>query len=160
MATCRYEPWSLKDLSTALNDMHIDRKQIIVPMFQRGKRWKPKQEDAFIDSLLKGYPVGTMLFYRTVEENKEIYTLVDGLQRGNTIKKFMASPTKYFKSEDIPTELVNSIFKILGLKGEESKIKKGISDIIVNSIHSYSTYNGMQYYPIARILHVFFLQLT
>ncbi|MBB2481081.1 DUF262 domain-containing protein [Bacillus sp. APMAM] len=156
MATCRYEPWSLKDLATALNDMHVDRKQIVVPMFQRGKRWKSKQEDAFIDSLLKGYPVGTMLFYRTVEDNKEIYTLVDGLQRGNTIKKFMASPTKYFKSENIPTELVDNIFNILGLKGQESKIKNGISSIIVNSIHSWSTYNGMQYYPIAKeILSVY-----
>lgn len=156
MATCRYEPWSLKDLATALNDMHIDKKQIVVPMFQRGKRWKPKQEDAFIDSLLKGYPVGTMLFYRTVEENKEIYTLVDGLQRGNTIKKFMASPTKYFKDEDIPIEIVDVIFNILELRGQESKIKNGISDIVVNSIHSYSTYNGMQYYPIAKdITHAY-----
>ena len=150
MATCKYEPWSLKDLATALNNMHIDRKQIVVPMFQRGKRWKPEQENAFIDSLLKGYPVGTMLFYRTVEENKEIYTLVDGLQRGNTIKKFMASPTKYFKSENIPTELADNIFNILGLKGQELKIKNGISDIIVNSIHSWSTYIDMQYYPIAK----------
>lgn len=150
MATCRYEPWSLKDLSTALSNMHIDRKQIIVPMFQRGKRWKAHQEDAFIDSLLKGYPVGTMLFYRTVEDNKEVYTLVDGLQRGNTIKKFMASPTKYFKSEDIPLELVDNIFNILELKGHESKIKENITGIIAKSIHSCSTYNGIQYYPIAK----------
>lgn len=150
MATCRYEPWSLKDLSTALNNMHIDRKQIVVPMFQRGKRWKISQEDAFIDSLLKGYPVGTMLFYRTVENNKEIYTLVDGLQRGNTIKKFMASPTKYFKSESIPLELIDNIFNILDLKGNESKIKENITNIIAESIHSCSTYNGIQYYPIAK----------
>ena len=50
-------------------------------MFQRGSgRWGKEQEMTFIDSLIKGYPVGTMLFYKTVEDNQEIYILVDGLQ--------------------------------------------------------------------------------
>lgn len=48
--------------------MHKDNKRIVVPMFQRGKRWKKAQEQKFIDSLIKGYPVGTMLFYETYED--------------------------------------------------------------------------------------------
>lgn len=65
MAGCTCENWSLQDLSSALQDMHKDNKRIVVPMFQRGKRWKITQEQKFIDSLIKGYPVGTMLFYET-----------------------------------------------------------------------------------------------
>jgi len=105
MATCDYQPWSVKDLAAALKSMHADKKEIVVPIFQRGKRWKTGQENAFIDSLTKGYPVGTMLFYRTVSGEKEIYTLVDGLQRGNTIKKFMLQPTNYFSINQIPESI-------------------------------------------------------
>ena len=78
-----------------LQDMHKDNKKIVAPMFQRGKSWNKKQEKTFIDSLIKGYPVGTMLFYETFEVNKRTYILVDGLQRGNSIKKYMTNPTKF-----------------------------------------------------------------
>lgn len=71
-----------------------DNKRIVVPMFQRGKRWSRTQEQVFIDSLIKGYPVGTMLFYETFEDNKRTYILVDGLQRGNSIKKYALSIQK------------------------------------------------------------------
>mgnify|MGYP000099427256 FL=1 len=64
-------------------------------MFQRGKRWIRTQEQIFIDSLIKGYPVGTMLFYETFEDNKRIYILLDGLQQGNSIKKYMTNPTSF-----------------------------------------------------------------
>lgn len=64
MAGCTCENWTLQDLSSALQDMHKDNKRIVVPMFQRGKRWSKPQEQTFIDSLIKGYPVGTMLSMR------------------------------------------------------------------------------------------------
>lgn len=56
MAGCTCENWTLQDLSSALQDMHKDNKRIVVPMFQRGKRWSCTQEQVFIDSLIKGYP--------------------------------------------------------------------------------------------------------
>ena len=82
MAVCTVENWTLQDLSSALQNMHRDNKRIAVPMFQRGKRWKKDQQQKFIDSLIKGYPVGTMLFYETFEDGSPTYILVDGLQRG------------------------------------------------------------------------------
>lgn len=97
MPSCFTESWTMKDLTDALKNMHKENKELVVPMFQRGKRWKPGQESMFIDSLKKGYPVGTLLFFKRVENNREIYILVDGLQRGNTIKKYMTSPTKYLQ---------------------------------------------------------------
>jgi uncharacterized protein with ParB-like and HNH nuclease domain len=105
MASCYSKLWTMKDLTDALKSMHKDNKVIVVPRFQRGKRWKVDQENKFIDSLKKGYPFGTMLFYKQVEHNKEIYTLVDGLQRGNTIKKYMSSPTKYFSEDSIDDKI-------------------------------------------------------
>lgn len=150
MATCTYEPWSIKDLSTALVNMNSDKKEIVVPIFQRGKRWKPNQEKAFIDSLLNGFPVGTMLFYRTVSGQREIYTLVDGLQRSNTIKKFMAHPTEYFTAENIASEIIDNIYDVLGLNGNEKRIKEHILEVFTNAIKQQRSFSGMQFYPIAR----------
>lgn len=150
MASCTYEPWTMKDLTDALKCMHKERKEIVVPMFQRGKRWKINQEKAFIDSLKNSYPVGTMLFYRTVENEKEIYTLVDGLQRGNTIKKYMSEPTKYFSAETLPEKLVNDIFIILDINGQENVIKNIIADTIVGYIQSLDSLENIQFYNMAK----------
>lgn len=144
MPNCKIEPWSLKDLTDALKNMHKDNKEIIVPMFQRGKRWKKEQEDDFINSLQENYPIGTMLFYKTIENNKETYTLVDGLQRANTIKKFIFEPTRFFDSKSIPEEITDNIYKVLGLSGEEKVIKTKISNSIVSSIHE-CEFNRIQY---------------
>ncbi|WP_366072795.1 DUF262 domain-containing protein, partial [uncultured Anaerovibrio sp.] len=51
-------------------------------------RWKKTQQQKFIDSLIKGYPVGTLLFYEKYENNQWNYILVDGLQRGNCIRHY------------------------------------------------------------------------
>jgi len=40
MAGCYSESWTMKDLTDALKNMQKDNKIIVVPMFQRGKRWK------------------------------------------------------------------------------------------------------------------------
>ena len=96
MASCTCENWTLEDLASALQNMNKDNKKIAVPMFQRGQRWSMSQRKVFIDSLIKGYPVGTMLFYETIENGQQTYILVDGLQRGNSIKMYMSNPTDFF----------------------------------------------------------------
>ncbi len=122
MAGCTCENWTLQDLSSALQDMHKDNKRIVVPMFQRGKRWSCTQEQVFIDSLIKGYPVGTMFFYETFEDNKRTYILVDGLQRGNSIKKWNNVHSEYNQY------IVKNWIKLAGLLkktiGERGKFKK------------------------------------
>ena len=35
------------------------------PSFQRGFVWEPEKVAFFIDSLYKGYPIGSLLFWRT-----------------------------------------------------------------------------------------------
>lgn len=150
MAGCTVENWTLKEFARALKSMNKDNKEIVVPMFQRGKRWNESQESTFIDSINKGYPVGTMLFYRRVDKQKEIYTLVDGLQRGNTIRKFMSSPTHYINRENIPDKLIENLSLILGVFYDENDIENRIKDIIINKIKERDAFSGIQYYPIAK----------
>lgn len=150
MAGCTCENWSLQDLSSALQDMHKDNKKIVVPMFQRGKRWNKNQEKTFIDSLIKGYPVGTMLFYETFEDNKRTYILVDGLQRGNSIKKYMTNPTEFFYDDSISDEFCAEILKIVGQEDEE--FYSSIRTILTSFIKGQKTFKNLQYYSVAKLI--------
>jgi hypothetical protein len=46
----------------------IDTGQIKLPMFQREFVWDKDQSARLIDSILKGYPIGTFIFWRTKDE--------------------------------------------------------------------------------------------
>jgi uncharacterized protein with ParB-like and HNH nuclease domain len=46
----------------------IDTGQIKLPMFQREFVWDKEQSAKLIDSILKGYPIGTFIFWRTKDE--------------------------------------------------------------------------------------------
>lgn len=148
MAGCTCENWTLQDLSSALIDMNKDNKRIVVPMFQRGKRWKKDQEHKFIDSLIKGYPVGTMLFYETLENGKRTYILVDGLQRGNSIKKYMTSPTEFFYDNNIPDKLCESILK--AINKNDIKEYKIVRTILSEYIKEQKTFKNLQYFEVAK----------
>lgn len=150
MAGCTCENWSLQDLASALQDMHKDNKKIVVLMFQRGKRWNKNQEKTFIDSLIKGYPVGTMLFYETFEDNKRTYILVDGLQRGNSIKKYMTNPTEFFYDDSISDEFCAEILKIVGQ--EDKEFYSSIRTILTSFIKEQKTFKNLQYYSVAKLI--------
>ena len=151
MASCTCENWTLEDLSKALQHKHKDNKVIAVPMFQRGKRWNKGQQQVFIDSLIKGYPVGTMLFYETFENGQQTYILVDGLQRGNSIKTYMNKPTDFFYDSSISDDFCE---KILGLliadQSEEnySVVRKVLTDFIKEQ----KTFKNLQYFEPAKAI--------
>ncbi len=50
----------------------IDQGRIKVPIFQRGFVWGKVQTAQLIDSLIKGYPIGTFIFWKTYEELRHI----------------------------------------------------------------------------------------
>ena len=149
MSGCTCENWSLQDLSSALQNMHKDNKRIVVPMFQRGKRWKKEQEIKFIDSLIKGYPVGTMLFYETYEDNKRTYILVDGLQRGNSIKKYMTNPTEFFYDDSISDEFCSRVLKLV-YQSDEKELYTKIRGILTTFIKAQNTFKNLQYFSVAK----------
>lgn len=149
MAGCTCENWTLQDLSSALQDMHKDNKRIVVPMFQRGKRWKKQQEQKFIDSLIKGYPVGTMLFYETYEDEKRTYILVDGLQRGNSIKKYMTNPTEFFYDDSISDEFCSSVLNIVHKEDDKTLYGK-IRTLLTDFIKAQKTFKNLQYFLVAK----------
>lgn len=48
--------------------IEIDSGQIKLPMFQREFVWEKEQSAKLIDSILKGFPIGTFIFWRTKDE--------------------------------------------------------------------------------------------
>ena len=148
MTGCTTENWTLESLSAALKDMHKDNKKIAVPMFQRGKRWNGQQQRTFIDSLIKGFPVGTMLFYETIEDGKQTYILVDGLQRGNSIKKYMTNPTEFFYDSNISDDFCQSVLQIVN--ANVSANYNVVRSILTEFIKKQKSFKNLQYYKPAK----------
>ncbi|NLA52622.1 MAG: DUF262 domain-containing protein [Alcaligenaceae bacterium] len=50
----------------------IDKGQVKIPQFQRDFVWSMEKSAAVIDSIIKGYPIGTFIFWRTTERLRSI----------------------------------------------------------------------------------------
>lgn len=50
----------------------IEKGLIKIPQFQRDFVWSINQSAQLIDSILKGYPIGTFIFWKTKEELRSI----------------------------------------------------------------------------------------
>ena len=121
-----------------------------MPMFQRGIVWNSNQYRNFIDSLKQGYPIGTLLFYKTVRNDKEIYTLIDGLQRCNTIKRYVEDPNSLFSNEDIEDTILEKIFSIMGYQeGSKNTIISKLREAFIDFIQSNNDISDIQYYDFA-----------
>ena len=70
----------------------IENREIVLPEFQREFTWKRSQSRDLIDSLLKGYPIGSLLLWKTkdvpalknmpdFEPDGRVEVLLDGQQR-------------------------------------------------------------------------------
>lgn len=143
MADCKTETWTLEEIRESLEKETNGNKKIVIPMFQRGKRWDSKKKECFIDSLKKKYPIGTLLFYKTVENQKEIYTLIDGLQIGSTIKEYLSNPTKFFNIVELNEESLNKLYSLIIVAGSFEAQKKKIDDIIIEYFKTLNSYDDI-----------------
>lgn len=72
---------------------NIDEKKVILPRYQRAQVWTKKKQKSLIDSMMSGFPIGSLLLY----ENKAdgTWQLIDGLQRATTIYNYRKSPLEF-----------------------------------------------------------------
>jgi len=54
-----------KQFSTLISDIECGRLKI--PQFQRNFVWEIKKSANLLDSIIKGYPIGTFIFWKTKE---------------------------------------------------------------------------------------------
>jgi len=62
-----------ESLSTIITD--IEKGDVKIPRFQREFVWDLKKSAALLDSILKGYPIGTFILWRTDEQFRSIRNL-------------------------------------------------------------------------------------
>ena len=58
---------------------------------QRGPKWGPDRVARLLDSLLAGYPIGTLLLCRLRDEGNRNWVLLDGQQRVNALTSLLTS---------------------------------------------------------------------
>lgn len=133
----RYDDYEGKGVSG------LDGKLIIQPEYQRNYIYmEGKKEEAVIDSLLKGYPLGLIYFVK-VAENK--YEVLDGQQRITSFGRFVTNKfpiinsdgiPHYFDSlaEDLRQKIMNSKLTIYICEGEESEIKEWFKTINIAGV--------------------------
>ena len=70
----KYETISIKDIIKMLNE-----KKIYLPEIQRSFVWKAEQIEKLFESIFIGYPIGTLLFWKTTKNdiNKNEIILYD-----------------------------------------------------------------------------------
>ena len=61
---------------------NIDVRSLALPAFQRGFVWKRPQVKSLMNSLYRGYPVGSLLTWTTRAEKSEVRTSGDALSSG------------------------------------------------------------------------------
>ncbi|MHC5936009.1 GmrSD restriction endonuclease domain-containing protein [Nostoc sp.] len=59
-----------KTFSTLVDE--IEKGQIKIPQFQRDFVWTMQKSAGLIDSIVKGYPIGTFIFWRTKERLRSV----------------------------------------------------------------------------------------
>jgi uncharacterized protein with ParB-like and HNH nuclease domain len=122
--------WKPESFSAVAIDENIKSGKFKVPIYQRGLVWSKKKEDLLIDTIKRGLPFGTILLYYSELSNS--YQIIDGLQRCNTIRKFINNPAQFFSLDDLDNSTINSLYEISALRGNKELIKEQISDILIN----------------------------
>lgn len=76
----------------------IDEKKLLLPHIQRPFVWKIDQVKAFFDSILREYPISTLLLWRTNEE-VQVRRFIDSYVEGMNVKDTYLKSSEYKEKE-------------------------------------------------------------
>ena len=150
MKKYRCENWTMEEIANAMKDADAQGRKIIIPIFQRGKRWPKEKQDAFVESLLKGYPVGTLLF---AEKGNKVYAVVDGLQRSLTACEYILNPTTRSNLHDVNESVLNDCRITLFPDNENFTINQKINSLILDFIAEYTSFDEVDIGDIAEHIY-------
>ena len=113
--------WFVDDLIRATTKSLESDIVVSIPDFQRGLVWSKQKQELLIDSIKRGFPIGTLLLYQTNGnlDGKTYYNLIDGLQRTFALKTYAINPNKFFTSDDISASFADTIASELVKDSEE-----------------------------------------
>ncbi|MEA5418500.1 DUF262 domain-containing protein [Spirulina sp. CCNP1310] len=146
---------NVKPDTTFLNDLlnDIAKGKYKIPVFQREFIWKSSQMIELFDSILKGYPIGSLLFWKTQgyktkntigpylidQKSSEINYVLDGFQRISTLfgvlmnpRDFSTDPESDYKKFVIYFDLENTTFSSVKTKKDNDLLIIPLSKIYDN----------------------------
>ncbi|WP_037323189.1 DUF262 domain-containing protein [Ruminococcus sp. NK3A76] len=140
----------MKDLNVTSDNIqrvykyYLDRKLIVNRRYQRKLVWTIDEKAAFIDSIMKSYPVPLILLAESGNEKDIDLEIIDGMQRLNAIVSFIENEFpvngKYFDLETMAeTKLLLDTNKI---KQKEPILDRVICSDIAGYLLPMSTYRG------------------
>ena len=125
--------FKIEEIASAVNNDNPNSRRFIVPVFQRGKRWGIDKNKDFVDSLKKGYPVGSFLLYTQEDsDDPKEYILVDGLQRSICAQSFCQNPELYLGTLVDLKKLSEDVSKAINVDCE-NLIKQFFEDRVINA---------------------------
>jgi len=134
MATLTTRHLNIRQFIQSYNNTSDDF-NINIPTFQRGLVWSEKQNEDFIDSLYKSYPIQSLTLVRH-DFNLKLYDMIDGLQRSNAIYTYYYDPLGSKYCSDIFDERYRERISIIWNS-------KYINTPIVNDKNRESVYNEL-----------------
>lgn len=76
-------------------NFYVNELFVVNRRYQRKLIWTIEEKVAFIDSILKWYPVPLILLAETTYEDKSVFEIIDGMQRLNAITSFIEGEFDY-----------------------------------------------------------------
>lgn len=116
-----------------------------IPDFQRSFVWKKPKKYQLLESLFKGFPIGAITLY----EDGGAYYVIDGLQRINTLKQYLTSPSTVISFKEFFEKVQEEIEKFF----ERNEIKLDMSQVKQCIKIWYNGLNGLYEYERVSVLH-------
>ncbi|MEH2391123.1 MAG: DUF262 domain-containing protein [Nostoc sp.] len=135
-----------------------------IPIFQRDFVWKSSQMLELFDSILKGYPIGSLLFWKTKgyktkdqigpyilkkEDSDDTKYVLDGFQRISTLFGVLTNPKEYKEKNN--TELRNFLI-YFDIKENSFSYIRNKRDKNIFSIPIYEIYDNRELFNLLREL--------
>jgi hypothetical protein len=147
-STIDVQAWAVHRLVDAITGAGNER--IFIPSFQRSFVWKPKKQQELIESIRTSKPIGSLLFYDNgIQDGKQQYQIVDGLQRSTTLKNYQVDVFKTYTADEAEEDFITAILDALDVATEhrderrlaEKRVRSAITTW-VRARHSFESRDG------------------
>jgi hypothetical protein len=124
------ESWSVRELTEAAAKPQESDGALEIPRFQRHLVWDERRREQLIDSLFRGFPVGSLLVYRRATATGGVYyQLVDGLQRTSAIRRYQEEPLRYAPAGRLlPKEHLDWLLDLIGADTPSEETVEAVSE--------------------------------
>lgn len=115
----------MKELTIANLIRDVEKKQFLLPTIQRGFVWETKKIETLFDSLMRGFPISSFLFWEVPDEDEHTFKFYDFVKDYNFYSEDPRSFAEFKKAPHMAVldgqQRITSFY--IGLKG--SYIPKG-----------------------------------